>query len=84
LPKILQIIMMAIATKATIQERPALSPVAEQLLIADGARIRPIAIIIGPVTIGGKNLITLCAPNPLNNAERMKYSIAEHATPKQA
>lgn len=50
----LQIMIIAIATIATIQDKPALSPELSQLLIADGASVKPIAMIIGPVTIGGK------------------------------
>ena len=39
----------------------AIHQLVEQLFTADCDRVRPIAIIIGPVTIGGKNLITLLA-----------------------
>ena len=46
------------ATRARIQ-------FVEQLLIALGASPRPIAIMIGPVTTGGKNLITLLIPTSL-------------------
>ena len=56
----------AIATKATIQ-------FAAQLSIADCDNVNPIAIIIGPVTIGGKNLITFVVPNTLMNAAKIKY-----------
>ena len=62
LPKILQIITARIATNAIIQ-------LEEQLSIADLESVKPIAIIMGPVTIGGKNFIILFAENNLiNNA----------------
>ena len=52
--------------------------------MADWDRFRPMAIIIGPVTIGGKNFITLLEPKTLISADRIKYRIPEQATPKQA
>ena len=60
----MQATMMAMATMATHQ-----LPV--QLLIAEEDRFRPMAMMIGPVTIGGKKRMTLLAPNALNNAARM-------------
>ena len=39
-----------------------------QFVTADGARPRPIAIIIGPVTTGGKSFITLFTPTALIRA----------------
>ena len=51
LPQMLHATITTIATIATNQ-------LAEQLLIADGDKLRPMAIMIGPVTIGGKNCIT--------------------------
>ena len=77
LPQILQTMMMAIAERATHQE-------AWQLLIAEPERVRPIAMIIGPVTIGGKNLITFLTPNALIRAARMKYMSPAKNTPMQA
>ena len=41
---------------------------AEQLLTADGANPKPIAIIIGPVTIGGKYFMIFFAENILISA----------------
>ena len=77
LPQMLQAITTTIATIAIHQ-------LVAQLLIADVERLRPIAIIIGPVTIGGKNLIILLVPNALIRPARTRYRIAEQATPKQA
>ena len=57
---------------------------AAQLLIADWERLRPIAIMIGPVTMGGKNLITLLIPNDLISAASTRYRRPAHATPKHA
>ena len=39
-----------------------------QLVIAVGARISPMEMIIGPVTTGGKKRITLLAPKALISA----------------
>ena len=77
LPQILQTITITIAIIA-------ISQLFVQLLIADCERLRPIAIMIGPVTIGGKNLITLLVPNALMKAANTRYKIPAHATPKQA
>ena len=57
---------------------------ASQLLMADWERFKPIAIIIGPVTMGGKYFITLPVPKALINAARIRYNTPEHATPKHA
>ena len=65
LPQILNTITVTRAMIATGQ-------LVAQLLIADGARIRPMAMMIGPVTTGGKNLITLFAPKPLIKADRIR------------
>ena len=65
LPQILQITMIRIATTATIQ-------LVEQLLIAVAERQRPMAMMIGPVTIGGKNFITRLTPNALISPARIR------------
>ena len=67
----------AIATTAIRQS-------AEQLLIADWDRVRPMAMMMGPVTMGGKKRITLPVPNILINRDNTRYSRPEQATPKQA
>ena len=60
----LQTMTVASATKASSQ-------LDWQLEIALGARIRPMAMMMGPVTTGGKNFIILRMPNavirPLNS-----------------
>ena len=64
LPQMLQMMTVASATKASSQ-------LLWQLLMALGARIRPMAMMMGPVTTGGKNFIILRMPNavirPLNS-----------------
>ena len=55
-----------------------------QLSIADLESDRPIAIIIGPVTIGGKNFMTLSTPKALISPARRTYTRPAQATPKQA
>ena len=55
-----------------------------QFVTADGARPRPIAIIIGPVTTGGKSFITLLTPTILTRAATTKYKRPAHATPRHA
>ena len=63
-----QILNTTTVTRAMI----ATGQLVAQLLIAVGARIRPIDMIIGPVTTGGKNLITFFAPKPFIKAERIR------------
>ena len=43
------------------------SQLVEALLIADEASDKPIHIMIGPVTTGGRNLITLLTPTILKD-----------------
>ena len=54
-PHILKKIIVPIATRASSQ-------FVSQFLMAVGARMRPIEIMIGPVTTGGKNVITFLTP----------------------
>ena len=56
----------------------------EQLLMAEPESVRPIAITIGPVTIGGKKRITFSVPNIFRRNAMMKYIMAAVATPMQA
>ena len=74
LPQILQAI-------TTITAIIAIGQLALQLSIAVEERVRPIAMIIGPVTIGGKNFITLAGPNTLKSIESTTYKRPAHATP---
>ena len=50
----------------TASATTARSQLVDALLIAEGASESPIQIIIGPVTTGGRNLITLFTPTSLN------------------
>ena len=56
----------------------------EQLFTADGARPRPIAIMIGPVTTGGKSFITFDTPTNLITKASIKYKRPAKTTPRQA
>ena len=58
LPHILNIIITASATNASNQ-------LVDALVIAEPASERPIQIMIGPVTTGGRNFITLLTPTSL-------------------
>ena len=76
-PQILQMITSRMAVRAMSQSDP-------QLLIAEGDSVRPMAMIMGPVTMGGKNFITRPVPKSLINSASNKYRRPEQATPKQA
>ena len=76
-PQILKMIIVTTATSATTQ-------FVLQLAIAEGARIRPIAIMIGPVTTGGKNFITRLTPKPLIRADITRYTSPAQKTPPHA
>ena len=43
-----------------------------QLFIATGASTRPMPMMIGPVTTGGKNFITVFTPHALTNPATTK------------
>ena len=77
LPQMLNIITEANAIMAIGQ-------LVAQFVIADGAKISPIEIIIGPVTTGGKKRITLFAPNPLIRPASKRYTSPAQKTPPQA
>ena len=77
LPKILNKITSPSATSASHQ-------LLLQLLTADGARPRPIAIMIGPVTTGGNSFITLLTPTALIQAATTTYKRPAQATPRHA
>ena len=55
-----------------------------QLLMAEEERFRPMAMMMGPVTMGGKKRMTFFAPKTLNRPARMTYTRPAQATPKQA
>ena len=65
LPQILHMTMTATAISATHQFEV-------QLLIAEPDRVRPMAMMMGPVTTGGKNSRTLFTPKALNRPASRK------------
>ena len=65
LPQMLNTMMTARATIASNQ-------LVVQFETAEGARPRPIAMMMGPVTTGGKNFITLLTPIARMIPARMK------------
>ena len=65
LPQILKIIMVANATIA-------ISQLVEAFFTADGARLNPIQIMIGPVTTGGRKRITRFTPISLMISARIR------------
>ena len=69
--------MMTMANSATHQ-------FVWQFWIAEPERIRPMQMMIGPVTTGGKNFITFLAPNAAKSAASIKYKKPALATPMQA
>ena len=77
LPHILKPMTIAIATMATSQ-------LAEQLVMAEEESVRPMAMMIGPVTIGGKKRMTFFTPKALKSVERTTYMRPAAATPTQA
>ena len=77
LPHMLKPMTIAMATTATSQ-------LAEQLVIAEEESVRPMAMMMGPVTIGGKNRMTFFTPKALKSAERTTYMRPAAATPTQA
>ena len=68
---------MAIASSAIHQ-------LEEQLFTAEFARLRPMQMMTGPVTIGGKKRITRCAPKARNSAASTTYSNPAQNTPAPA
>ena len=77
LPQILQMMTTKIATRAMGQ-------LVEQLFRAEGARIRPMEMMIGPVTTGGKKVITFLDPTDLQISARTRYTSPAQATPRHA
>ena len=58
LPQMLATMMMAMATMASHQQEEALET-------AEGARFRPIRMMMGPVTTGGRKRMTFFTPTSL-------------------
>ena len=77
LPQILQ-------TMTTTMAARAMGQLVEQLLMAEGARIRPMAMMMGPVTTGGKKRITFLEPKALQIRDSTRYRRPAQATPTQA
>ena len=71
-------------TMITPSAMRAISQLVEALFTADGARLRPIHIIIGPVTTGGRNLITLLTPTSLIISASTRYKRPATTTPPHA
>ena len=76
-PQMLHTTTTSTATNATGQ-------LAWQLLTALELRLRPMAMIMGPVTMGGKKRITRLTPKILNSRLSTRYKRPAQATPKQA
>ncbi|CCX55698.1 unknown [Bacteroides sp. CAG:1060] len=55
-----------------------------QFWIADPERVRPIAMMIGPVTTGGKKRITFLAPKAAKRPASTKYMNPAQKTPIHA
>ena len=52
--------------------------------MALGARIRPMAMMMGPVTTGGKKRMILRTPNTLISPLMSRYTRPANTTPPQA
>ena len=77
LPQMLAAMMMAMATRASHQQVLA-------LFTAEGARFRPMRMMIGPVTTGGRKRMTFFTPTSLITPARMTYSRPATTMPPQA
>ena len=77
LPQMLHTITVASAAKASSQ-------LLWQFLMALGAKIRPMEMMIGPVTTGGKNFIMRRMPNAEIRQLNSTYTKPEMATAAQA
>ena len=77
LPQMLATMMMTIASRAIHQ-------FCVQLEMADPERVRPIAMMMGPVTMGGKKRITFLGPNQAKRPASTKYMRPAQKTPMQA
>ena len=77
LPQMLATTMMAMATMASHQQ-------VEALDTAEGARFRPMRMMMGPVTTGGRKRITFCTPTSLMMPARITYSRPATTIPPRA
>ena len=76
-PQILNTIITDKAMSARIQ-------LVDAFETADGARLKPIQIIIGPVTTGGRKRITFLIPTSLMTSARTRYINPATTMPPQA
>ena len=76
-PQMFAMTITAIATRAIGQ-------FCEQFWMAEPERMSPMAMMIGPVTTGGKKRITFLVPKAANRPERTKYINPAQKTPIQA
>ena len=76
-PQMLKIMITDKAMRASIQFVDALET-------AEGARLKPIQIIIGPVTTGGRKRITFFMPASLITSARIRYNNPATTMPPQA
>ena len=76
-PQMLATMMMAMETSASHQQLEALDT-------AEGARFRPMRMMMGPVTTGGRKCITRWTPTALMMAARITYSRPAMTMPPQA
>ena len=77
LPQILATTMMAMATRASHQQVAA-------FLMAEPERFRPIMMIMGPVTMGGKYRMTVLAPSTLKSRASTRYRRPAMTMPPRA
>ena len=77
LPQMLNTMMVARAMRARGQQ-------VEALLTAEGARVRPMHTMMGPVTTGGRKRMTFFTPASLMIRARIRYSRPATTMPPQA
>ena len=77
LPQILKTMITARATTA-------MSQLVEALEMAEEARVRPMQMMMGPVTTGGKKRMTRLTPTILMTKASTRYSRPATTTPPQA
>ena len=76
-PQMLATMMMAMETSASHQQLEALDT-------AEGARFRPMRIMMGPVTTGGRKRMTRLTPTILMTSASTRYSRPATTTPPSA
>ncbi|SCJ08218.1 Uncharacterised protein [uncultured Flavonifractor sp.] len=73
-----------LATTMTVMDRMASHQQEEALVTAEGARDRPMRMIMGPVTTGGRKRMTFLTPTALMTAASTTYSRPATTIPPQA